>query len=140
MEQLNSGEPLKLTVDGTAVEIGKEDVLISTLQKDGFVSSSDAGFTVVLDTNLTDDLIEEGYVREFISKVQTMRKDNGFEVLDRITVSFAAKDKLTEIVTRNQEEIKTQLLANALTPVDSVADGKEWNINGESVTIAIKKA
>ncbi len=137
MAQLNSGEPLRLTVEGTDVEINKEDVLIDTLQKDGFVSDSDAGFTVVLDTNLTDTLIEEGYVREFISKVQTMRKDSGFEVLDRITVTFCGSDLVAGIVDKNQEEIKIQLLADTLLVASN--EGKEWNINGEKVVITIQK-
>lgn len=139
MAQLNSGEPLKLTVDGTNVEINKEDVLIETLQKDGFVSDSDAGFTVVLDTNLTDALIEEGFVREFISKVQTMRKDSGLEVTDHINVTFSGSAKIAEIAKNNAAEIKAQLLAETLTDVDS-AEGKDWNINGEKVVISIVKA
>ena len=138
MAQLNSGEPLTLTVEGTDVEITKDDVLIETLQKDGFVSDSDAGFTVVLDTNLTDALIEEGFVREFISKVQTMRKDSGFEVTDHILVSLSGSETIAEIVKKNEAEIKTQLLADSLDA--TAADGKEWNINGEKVTIAIVKA
>ena len=140
MAQLDSGEPLKLVVEGTDVEITKEDVLVETLQKDGFVSDSDAGFTVVLDTNLTDALIEEGYVREFISKVQTMRKDSGFEVLDHILVSFSGSNKIAEIVKNNEAEIKTQLLAESLTDASNLTDGKDWNINGEKVIISITKA
>ncbi|MBQ2614405.1 MAG: isoleucine--tRNA ligase [Clostridia bacterium] len=140
MAQLDSGEPLKLVVEGTDVEITKEDVLVETLQKDGFVSDSDAGFTVVLDTNLTDALIEEGYVREFISKVQTMRKDSGFEVLDHILVSFSGSNKIAEIVKNNEAEIKTQLLAESLSDASDLTDGKDWNINGEKVVISITKA
>ncbi len=138
MAQLNSGSPLTLTVEGTDVEINKEDVLIDTLQKDGFVSDSDAGFTVVLDTNLNDALIEEGYVREFISKVQTMRKDSGFEVTDRILVQFGGSDLIAEVVKNNEEEIKAQLLADTLTA--DTTEGKDWNINGEKVVISITKA
>ena len=137
MAQLNSGDALKLTVEGTDVEINKEDVLIDTLQKDGFVSDSDAGFTVVLDTNLTDALIEEGYVREFISKVQTMRKDSGFEVTDRILVQFGGSDLIATVVKNNAEEIKAQLLADTLS--SDATDGKDWNINGENVVISITK-
>jgi isoleucyl-tRNA synthetase len=140
MEQLNSGEPLRLVVEGTDVEINKEDVLVDTLQKDGFVSDSDAGFTVVLDTNLTDALIEEGYVREFISKVQTMRKDSGLEVLDHITVTASASEKIADIVKKNESEIQTQLLANSIVFTNTVSGGKDWNINGEAVVIAIAKA
>lgn len=140
MAQLNSGEPLKLTIDGTDVEVGKDDVLIETLQKDGFVSGSDAGFTVVLDTNLTDELIEEGFVREFISKVQTLRKDSGFEVTDHIDVKFSGSDKLADIVKANADEIRTQLLAESLEAFSSVPENsKAWNINGEAVSILITK-
>ena len=141
MAQLNSGAPLTLTVQDTEVEINKEDVLIETLQKDGFVSAGDAGFTVVLDTNLSDSLIEEGFVREFISKVQTMRKDSGFEVTDHIRVYFSGSEKIAAVAASNGDEMKGQLLAETLEDTPSVpADAKEWNINGEKVSIAIEKA
>lgn len=140
MAQLNSGNPLTFTVDGIPVEIQKEAVLIETLQKDGFVSESDQGFTVVLDTNLTEELINEGFVREFISKVQTMRKDSGFEVTDRICITFSGSEKIAEIVAANEAEIKTQLLADVVTAADTGSDAKEWNINGEKTFISIVKA
>ena len=139
MDQLNSGEPLTLTVDGTEVSIGKEDVLIETLQKDGFVSTSDQGFTVVLDTNLTDALIAEGFEREFISKVQTMRKDSGFEVTDHIHVCYFGSDKLKAVIADFEEEIKAQLLAETIVE-QKTESAKEWNINGEKVSISITKA
>lgn len=139
MDQLNSGEPLTLTVDGTEVSIGKEDVLIETLQKDGFVSTSDQGFTVVLDTNLTDALIAEGFGREFISKVQTMRKDSGFEVTDHIHVCYSGSDKLKAVIADFEEEIKAQLLAETIVE-QKTESAKEWNINGEKVFISITKA
>ncbi len=139
MDQLNSGEPLTLTVDGTEVSIGKEDVLIETLQKDGFVSTSDQGFTVVLDTNLTDALIAEGFEREFISKVQTMRKDSGFEVTDHIHVCYSGSDKLKAVIADFEEEIKAQLLAETIVE-QKTESAKEWNINGEKVSISITKA
>ncbi len=139
MDRLNSGEPLTLTVDGTEVSIGKEDVLIETLQKDGFVSMSDQGFTVVLDTNLTDALIAEGFEREFISKVQTMRKDSGFEVTDHIHVCYSGSDKLKAVIADFEEEIKAQLLAETIVE-QKAESAKEWNINGEKVSISITKA
>ena len=139
MDQLNSGTPLTLTVDGAEVSIGKEDVLIETLQKDGFVSTSDQGFTVVLDTNLTDALIAEGFEREFISKVQTMRKDSGFEVTDHIHVCYFGSDKLKAVIADFEEEIKAQLLAETIME-QKAETAKEWNINGEKVTISISKA
>lgn len=140
MEQLNSGEPLILTVDGTEVSLEKDDVLVETLQKDGFVSDSDGGFTVVLDTNLTDTLIEEGFVREFISKVQNMRKDSGFEVMDHIRIQFGTNAKIAQITAANAEEIQTQLLAESIEETSQLPDtAVEWNINGEKVSIAIQK-
>ncbi|MEG2669649.1 MAG: DUF5915 domain-containing protein, partial [Oscillospiraceae bacterium] len=137
MATLNSGEMLKLTVDDTAVEIGIDDVLIETLQKGGFVSSGDTSFTVVLDTNLTNELIEEGFVRELISKIQTMRKDSGFEVQDNITVKFSGSDSISKIFENNSAEIMSQTLALSIEKAENV--GKEWNINGEAVTISIAR-
>lgn len=139
METLNSDKPICLNVQGTDVEIFKDDVLIDTQQKDGFVSASDAGFTVVLDTNLTDELIEEGFVREIISKIQTMRKDSGFEVTDRISVVFDGSEKIAKIFAANDAEIKSQTLADSIDAGDA-KDGKNWNVNGEKVDIAIQKA
>lgn len=139
METLNSDKPICLNVQGTDVEVFKDDVLIDTQQKDGFVSASDAGFTVVLDTNLTDELIEEGFVREIISKIQTMRKDSGFEVTDRISVVFDGSDKIAKIFAANDAEIKSQTLADSIDAGDA-KDGKNWNVNGEKVDISIQKA
>lgn len=139
METLNSDKPICLNVQGTDVEVFKDDVLIDTQQKDGFVSASDAGFTVVLDTNLTDELIEEGFVREIISKIQTMRKDSGFEVTDRISVVFDGSEKIAKIFAANDAEIKSQTLADSIDARDA-KDGKNWNVNGEKVDIAIQKA
>lgn len=139
METLNSDKPICLNVQGTDVEVFKDDVLIDTQQKDGFVSASDAGFTVVLDTNLTDELIEEGFVREIISKIQTMRKDSGFEVTDRISVVFDGSEKIAKIFAANDAEIKSQTLADSIDAGDAKG-GKNWNVNGEKVDIAIQKA
>ena len=139
MTVLSSGEPLRLTVEGTDVEVFKEDVLIDTKQKDGFVSTSDGGYTVVLDTNLTDALIEEGFVREIISKLQTMRKDSGFEVTDRINIEYSCGDKLGTVFSGNEDEIKAQTLADTITP-GGADGGRDWNINGEKVTIKVTKA
>ncbi len=139
METLNKGEMVKLSVEGTDVEIALEDVLVETLQKDGFVSGSDAGFTVVLDTNLTPELIEEGFVREILSKIQTMRKDSGLEVQDNIKIGFSGSEKILKIVEDNKAEISAQSLAVDIH--EGVCDSaKEWNINGEKVSICIAKA
>ena len=139
MAKLNGGETICLTVDGADVEIGKDDVLVETLQKDGFVSDSDAVYTVVLDTNLTPELIEEGFVREILSKIQTMRKDSGFEVQDNIKVGFCGSDKIAGIIENNKAEISAQALAVSIDRTD-IGDMKEWNINGEKVSIGIVKA
>ena len=133
MATLNAGEMVKLNVEGTDVEFGMEDVLVETLQKDGFVSDSDSTYTVVLDTNLTPELIEEGFVREIISKIQTMRKDGGFEVQDNIKVSCCGSAKIDEIIAKNLEEISAQTLAVSIYNAEN--DGKDWNINGEKVKI-----
>ena len=140
MAKLNGGETICLTVDGADVEIGKDDVLVETLQKDGFVSDSDAVYTVVLDTNLTPELIEEGFVREILSKIQTMRKDSGFEVQDNIKVGFCGSDSIAEIIENNKAEISAQALAVSIDRGADVGDMKEWNINGEKVSIGIVKA
>ena len=139
MSILDSGENVKLTVEGTDVVFGKEDVLVETVQKDGFVSDNDSEYTVVLDTNLTEELIEEGFVREIISKVQTMRKDSGFEVQDNIKISCSGSVKIDEIMARNKAEISLQTLAVSIDNCE-MSDAKEWNINGEKVKISVAKA
>ncbi|MBR1724454.1 MAG: class I tRNA ligase family protein, partial [Ruminococcus sp.] len=136
--ELEANGALKLTISSGEIELAKEDLLIETEQLEGFYSLTDGGVTVVLDTNLTPELEEEGFVRELISKIQTMRKDSGFEVMDHITVTLAGNDKLAALAERNSETISHDVLAEAITSADS-ADGKEWDINGEKVTIAVKK-
>jgi len=108
-------------------------------QMEGYVSESDNKMTVVLDTNLTPELVEEGFVREIISKVQTMRKEAGFEVMDRITIYYADNAKIAQIFKRNGEMIQGDVLADAI--VADAAEGyvKEWVINGEKVTLGVKK-
>lgn len=138
MAKLNSGEGLSLTVDNTAIEIGKEDVLTETLQKDGFVSDSDQSYTVVLDTNLTPELIEEGFVREILSKLQTMRKDSGFEVQDHIRVGYCGSENIKNIIGRNENVIMSQALADSIS-AGEIGNMKEWNINGEKVLFGIEK-
>lgn len=139
MDTLNSGELLRLNVQGTEVEIGKDDVLIETLQKDGFVSSSDMGYTVVLDTNLTPELIEEGFVREVISKIQTMRKDNGYEVQDNIVVRYDGSEHIKNVIANNYEEIASQVLAEKMEAVSADDTFKKWNVNGEEVRFGLAK-
>ena len=139
MNTLNSEGALKFDINGEEVVLSKEDLLIETVQKDGFVSESDNKMTVVLDTNLTPELIEEGFVRELISKIQTMRKEAGFEVMDKIVVYAKDNDKLKGIMESNKEDIKHDVLADDIE-YDS-ADGyvKDWDINGEKVTLGVKR-
>lgn len=139
MDKLNAEGVLKFTVDGVEVELSKDDLLIDMAQKEGYVSSEDNKMTVVLDTNLTEALIEEGFVYEVISKIQTMRKDAGFEVMDHIRVSINGNDKLAAIVDRNKEAIAGKVLADEMLTDASLAISKEWNVNGEAVVIAVEK-
>lgn len=141
MANLDMTGVLKLTIEGLEIELTKEDLLISTAQKDGFVAQSDGGFTVVLDINLTDELLEEGFVREIISKIQTMRKEADFEVQDHILVSYTGNDKIADIITKNNTEIASEVLAQKISEV-RLTDGytKEWKVNGEEVTFTVKKA
>ena len=139
MDELNADGALKFDVDGVAVELTKDDLLIDMAQKEGYVSQEDNKMTVVLDTNLTPELVEEGFVYEIISKIQTMRKESGFEVTDHIRVSINGNDKLSEIAQKNKEAISGKVLADELTSGVAYAVAKEWNINGENAVIAIEK-
>ncbi len=140
MDELNAEGVLKFDVDGVAVELSKEDLLIEMAQKEGYVSQEDNRMTVVLDTNLTEELVEEGFVYEIISKIQTMRKDADFEVMDHILVSLNGNEKLSAIAGRNSGAICGKVLADALGSGESYAVSKEWNVNGENVVISIEKS
>ncbi len=137
--ELNADDFVTVVVDGAEEKIAREDLLIETVKNEKFVSTEDKGITVVLDTNLTEELIEEGFVREIISKVQTMRKDAGFKVMDKITVGVSGNDKITAICEKNADEIKRIVMADAIT--GNTADGfvKEWSLNGENVMLSVKK-
>ncbi|MDY5540483.1 MAG: isoleucine--tRNA ligase [Lachnospiraceae bacterium] len=139
MDELNEKGSLTFEVNGQEVVLTQEDLLIDMAQMEGYVSEGDNSMTVVLDTNLTPELVEEGFVREIISKIQTMRKEAGFEVMDRITVSHAKNEKLAGIFERNDETIRSEVLADAI--VSGTTDGyvKEWSINGEQVELGVKK-
>ncbi len=139
MDELNADGALKFDVDGVAVELTKDDLLIDMAQKEGYVSQEDNRMTVVLDTNLTPELIEEGFVYEIISKIQTMRKESGFEVTDHIRVSINGNDKLSEIAQKNKEAISGKVLADELTSGAEYGVSKEWNINGENAVIAVER-
>ena len=140
MDDLNNNGKLVFEVNGVTVELTKDDLLIDMAQKEGYVSEEDNKMTVVLDTNLTEELIEEGFVYEIISKIQTMRKDAGFEVMDHIKVSINGNDKLAAIVSRNLEAIAGKVLADEMLTDTELAVSKEWNVNGENVVIAVEKA
>ena len=139
MDELNADGALKFDVDGVAVELTKDDLLIDMAQKEGYVSQEDNKMTVVLDTNLTPELVEEGFVYEIISKIQTMRKESGFEVTDHIRVSINSNDKLSEIAQKNKEAISGKVLADELTSGAEYGVSKEWNINGENAVIAVER-
>ncbi len=139
MDELNADGALKFDVDGVAVELTKDDLLIDMAQKEGYVSQEDNKMTVVLDTNLTPELVEEGFVYEIISKIQTMRKESGFEVTDHIRVSINGNDRLSEIARKNKDAISGKVLADELTSGAEYAISKEWNINGENAVIAVER-
>ena len=134
------GETLKFELDGTPVELEKDDVLTSLTQKPGFEAQSEGDYTVVLDTNLTPELIDEGFLREVISKVQTMRKDADFEVTDRIALSYQTRERLSAVIEKGKEDLMRAVLALSVENRPA-ADGeivREQNINGEKATLGIK--
>jgi len=145
MKSLKQGI-LRLDINGVEVELHEEDVLVETGQKDGFIVQSDRGFNIVLDIRLTDDLIEEGYVRELISKLQTMRKEAGFDVPDHIHVRYGKNERLDKIISRNYALIAEELLAEDIclfTDGESDTDGyysKNWQINDQQLTLWVKKS
>ena len=138
-KQLDTEGVLTIELDGEKIELTPEELLITMTQKDGYVSQADRGITVVLDTNLTPELIEEGFVREIISKIQTMRKEAGFEVTDHITVSACGNDKIRQIMDKHGEEIKKDVLADDITFDVEKGYSKEWNINKEKVVLCVEK-
>ncbi len=139
MDTLNAGEPLTFDFDGEKVVLEMEDLLIDMAQVEGYVSEGEGELTVVLDTNLSDELIEEGFVREVISKIQTMRKEAGFEVMDKIIVNVANNNKVQSVIEGNLNEIKSEVLADKIEFDKINGHEKEWNINGEKVTFSVAK-
>ena len=139
MDELNADGKLSFDVNGVTVELTKDDLLIDTAQKEGYVTQEDNRMTVVLDTNLTEELIEEGFVYEIISKIQTMRKDAGFEVMDHIRVSLNGNVKLSALAEKNKEAICSKVLADELTEGLDFSCEKEWNVNGEKIVIAVER-
>ena len=139
MNELRTNGVLKLDINGNDVELTEEDLLIETAQTEGYVSESDGETSVVLDTNLTPELIEEGFVREIISKIQTMRKEAGFEVMDKIVVYAHGNDKIQDVMKTHEDEIKSEVLADEMVLGETDGYVKEWNINKEAVTMGVKK-
>ena len=139
MDELNANGSLKLDIDGQEITLFKEDLLIDTAQIEGYVSENDNGITVVLDTNLTEELLEEGFVREIISKIQTMRKEAGFEVMDKIRVTYTGSEKAESIFAKYAESISGEVLAEEVTKAEPAGYVKEWKINGEQVTMGVWK-
>ena len=139
MKELRDNGVLVLDIAGNRVELAEEDLLIETAQSEGYVTETDGETSVVLDTNLTPELIQEGFVREIISKVQTMRKEAGFEVMDKILVYAKDNDKIMDIMKANQDEIKREVLAENIILGEAEGYTKEWNINKEAVTLGVSK-
>ncbi len=139
MDELKSSGKLAFDVNGVAVELTEDDLLISMARKEGYVSQEDNQMTVVLDTNLTQELVEEGFVYEIISKIQTMRKDAGFEVMDHIRVALGGNERLYAVAESNRDAICGKVLAEELSADAAYAVSKEWNVNGENVTISLER-
>ena len=139
MDELNATGALKLDVNGQEIELFKEDLLIDTAQIEGYESVNDNGITVVLDTNLSPELLEEGFVREIISKIQTMRKEADFEVMDRIKVTYEGSEKAEAVFEKNNTLIAGEVLADEVVKAQPAGYVKEWKINGEAVTMGVEK-
>jgi isoleucyl-tRNA synthetase len=141
MDQLNENGVLRFEVGSDTVELTREDLLIETKQTEGFVTQQSGQITVVLDTNLTPELLEEGFVRELVSKIQTMRKEAGFEVQDHIDVCESKNEKIRSILEKFEDQLKKEVLADTVAYGDAPEDAfvKEWTVNGERVTLAVRK-
>ena len=141
MEELRANGQIELELSDITAQLSEEDLLIDSKQKDGYYTLSDRGMTVTIDTSLTEELIEEGFVREIVSKIQTMRKDADFDVMDHIEVSIDANDKVYEIANKNSTSIMNDVLANSLAKgkIDDADTSAEWNINSEKAVFYVKK-
>lgn len=139
MDMLGEQGALSFEFDGNYVELTKEDLLIDMTQKQGFVSEMDHEVIVVLDTRMTSELIEEGFIREIISKVQTMRKEAGFEVTDHIMLYVQQNEAISSILKANETYIKNEVLAESISYEQSGGYQKEWKINGEKVVLGVRK-
>lgn len=139
MDELKANGSVTFDFDGEKVVLTEEDLLIDMTQKEGYVTESNQDVTVVLDCNLTPELLEEGFVREIISKIQTMRKEAGFEVTDHITVGYKDNAKIESIFSKYADEIRADVLADKLTDSEISGYTKEWSINGETVVLTVSK-
>ena len=138
-KELDTEGKLTLENNGETIKLFEEDLLIEIKQKEGYYTFSDKGTTVALDTTLTDELIEEGLVREVVSKIQTMRKEAGFEVVDHIRIGCVGSDKISAAVLANRDEISSDTLALEISTDSLSGYEKEWDINGESVRLSVEK-
>ena len=139
MEELKKNGSITLDSVNADVVLCEEDLLITMTQQEGYVTEGDNEVTVVLDTNLTPELIEEGFVRELISKIQTMRKEAGFEVMDKIAISYQAGDRISSIFHSSGTQIQSEVLAEKIDSAELKGYQKEWNINGEPVILGVEK-
>lgn len=139
MDELNEKGTLTITLDGKEEILEKDDLLIDAAQIEGYISESNYGITVVLDTNLSDELIEEGFVLEIISKIQTMRKEADFEVMDHIILSMEGNERLQTIVENNKDSVMEKVLADSIVYGEAKGTVKEWNVNGEKVVLGVQK-
>ena len=137
--ELDANGKIVFEVDGDTIELLEEDLLIQMIKMEGYVTEQDKNVTVVLDTNLTAELIEEGFVREIISKIQTMRKEAGFEVTDKIVISAENSVKIAEIIDKNRQMIQNDVLCERIVLEKAQGYTKEWNINGENVILGVEK-
>ena len=139
MQELNTDGALNFDFDGEKVVLGREDLLIETAKNDNFVTEADNKVTVVLDIRLDNALLEEGFVRELISKIQTMRKEAGFEVVDHIVLSQSGNDRIAEIIKKNEAVIKNDTLADEIVYNNVEGYTKDWNLNGEHTSLGVSK-
>ena len=140
MDTLKETGSLTFDFDGVSVVLAEEDLLIDMAQKEGYVTEADNTVTVVLDTNVTPELVEEGFVRELVSKIQTMRKEAGFEVTDHIRVYEQGNEKLAGLMKTYETDIRSDVLAEEILTDQMGGYTKDWNINGESVTLGVEKS
>ena len=139
MAELKESGTLALDIGGETIDLTEEELLIETKQAEGYVAMQDRETTVVLETTLSDELLEEGFVREVVSKVQTMRKEAGFEVTDHIRLTYAGSDKLEKIIADNADTIAGDVLAESVIKGESAGYTKDWKINKEEARLGVEK-